>query len=226
MNASAQAPATNLSNSIPRQNSLVPAPLTIDQRRIWFLHEMDPDLIHFNISQAFRVRGEFNPSYFEQGMRFVVGRHEILRTTFADTPDGPIQVVGPVAVDLQIVDMTGAPEAERYSLAMAEIDRLARDPFDLANGPLFRCTLFKLGVNDLIIGFCVHHIVADFESLKIILKEVFEFYRCAQSSREINLPELPIQYRDYASWQNQRIRSGALSSQLDYWKQRLAACRT
>jgi amino acid adenylation domain-containing protein len=153
----------------------------------------------------------------------IVRRHEALRTSFPIIDGQPMQVIVPVlTLVLPVVDLQGLPEAERQVEALRLVDQDIRRPFDLAQDPLFRVTLVRLtGVEHLLL-LNMHHIITDEWSLGVLFWELGELYEAYSGGKESPLPELPIQYADYAVWQHERLRGEVFEEQLAYWKDRLA----
>jgi amino acid adenylation domain-containing protein len=206
---------------VPRGGRL---PLSFAQERLWFLDCRSPGTPVYNIPLALDIGGPLDPASLEAALVGIVRRHEALRTVLpATTAEGPEQVVLPAAgCRLPRLDVTRLPvnrrgeEAER--LAAAE----ARRPFDLAAGPLFRASLLELAAAASTLLLTVHHAVSDAWSTEILLRELAVLYRTARSNLAPELPELPIQYADFAVWQRRWLAEGAEAAQLAYWRGRLA----
>jgi tyrocidine synthetase-3 len=192
-------------------------PLTHAQRRLWVLEQMNPDAVAYNMPAAFRLEGSIDVARLERAVNALVERHEILRTIFQLEAGEPRQFVRAMheagaifgAVDLRALS---EPEARLEALLAAD----AREPFDLARGPLFRATIFRIDDSQAVLAFRMHHIVSDAWSMRVLLKDLLALYR----SEELERPA--IQYRDYAAWQDDLVRRGALDAQRDYWHKRLA----
>jgi amino acid adenylation domain-containing protein len=203
----------------PRQEEM---PLSFAQQRLWFFERMRPGTPVFNIVVAFRLRGSLDAGALARALTEIVRRHEILRTTFPDRRGLPIQVIGPPwPFPLPCVDLSGLPvearEAEMLRRAAAEGDR----PFDLARGPLLRALLLRLGPQEHALPFVVHHIVSDAWSSGVLTREIGSLYRTFTSGGPSPLSELPVQYADYAVWQQNHLAGEALEAQTAYWKRRL-----
>ncbi|HVR96999.1 MAG TPA: amino acid adenylation domain-containing protein, partial [Thermoanaerobaculia bacterium] len=196
-----------------------PLPLSFAQERLWFLDQLEPGSAIYNIPLALRLQGPLDPLALGAALGEVVRRHEPLRTTFLRTPEGvPVQVIAPAGpLALPVVDLAALPAAARdvevRRLATAEAER----PFNLAAGPLLRAALLRLGEGDHAALVTMHHIVSDGWSIGIFLAEL------AASYEGLPLPELPIQYADFSSWQRRWLDGEALASQLAYWRRQLAA---
>lgn len=204
---------------IPRDRDL---PLSFAQQRLWFIDRLDPGSSVYNFPAAVRLNGPLNVAALKQSLDEIVRRHEALRTTFAFVDGRPVQVIAPVlTLTLPIVDLQELPDTERE----AEIQRLAireaQLPFSLAQGPLVRATVLRLGENEHIGLLTMHHIVADGWSTGILIREMAVLYDAYRSGKPSPLAEMPIQYADFAHWQRQWMLGAVLDTQLTYWKQQL-----
>ena len=198
------------------------APLSFAQSRLWFLDRMEPGASPA-LPAALRLRGELSPAVLAGAMGEVVRRHESLRTTFGERGGGPVQVIAPARRwVLPLADLAGLPadarETEAWRLAREEAAR----PFDLGRGPLFRASLLRLGAAEHLLLLDVHHIVADGWSLGVLVREISALYAAALADAPSPLPELPLQYADFAVWQRDWLRGEALERQLSYWRTQLA----
>ena len=153
----------------------------------------------------------------------IVRRHESQRTTFATGKNGePVQVIAePRALNIPVVDLSTRPEAEREAAAKEITAKEARTPFDLSKGPLLRATIFKLGPRDHVLLLTMHHIVSDAWSAAIFFQELGASTRRSRKGKPSPLPELAIQYADYAAWQRNLLQGKALEDQLSYWREHL-----
>ena len=200
--------------SIPRRNEAGPVPASWAQERLWFLDRLVPGNPAYNVARAFALRGELDLDALARALRAVVDRHEVLRTTFAATDEGPVQVVAPESSsELAVVDLTGvAARAEAKEICRAEAAR----PFSLADGPLLRASVLRLSPRDHVLLLTLHHIVSDGWSMGILLREIEVCYAAAGKPRE--LPELPIQAADAAVWQRRQLTGDRLARLLEYWR--------
>ena len=197
-------------------------PLSFAQQRLWFLDQYEPGSSVYNIPNALRLTGELNVSALEQSVQEIVNRHEALRTTFAMADGEAVQVIAPVLkVSLPVVDLSETPEHERE----AEAQRLAKEegqrPFDLSRGPLFRICLIRLTRQDHFLLLTLHHIVADGWSMAVLYRELSVLYKAFSQGTPSPLPDLPIQYADFAVWQRQWLTGEVLETQLSYWRKQL-----
>jgi amino acid adenylation domain-containing protein len=207
--------------AVPRDR---PLPLSFSQQRLWFIDRLEPENTAYNTPMALRLRGALDAAALERSLAEVVRRHEVLRTTFRLSGDGrPVQVVEPAeGTVLRLSSLEDAPEAERE----AEVGRMAREeaarPFDLERGPLLRGTLVKMGADEHVLLFTLHHIISDGWSMGVLTREVSALYAAFAEGRPSPLSELPVQYADYSVWQREWLSGPVLERQLAYWKSHLA----
>lgn len=208
---------------IPRERDPNTALLSFAQERLWFLDQLEPGSSLYNEPIAVRLTGTLNIAALEHSLSEIVRRHESLRTTFITVGGQPIQRIGPAtSLPLRVIDLRNRPMAERE----AEATRLARaqmrQPFDLSHDQLIRMTLLCLGAEEYLLLVALHHIIYDGWSTGILLKELATLYTSFSTGAMISLPELPIQYADYALWQRQWLQGAVLEQQLAYWRSHLA----
>jgi amino acid adenylation domain-containing protein len=204
---------------IPRDGEL---PLSFAQQRLWFIDQLERGNSVYNFPAAVRLKGALNLVALKQSLNEIVKRHEVLRTTFAIVEGRPVQVIAPhLMLTLPIVDLRELPETERETEVQRLATNEARRPFDLAEGPLVRATVLRLDENEHVGLLTMHHIVSDGWSIGILIREVAILYEAFSSGRPTLLPELPIQYADFAHWQQHWLEGEVLENQLTYWKQQL-----
>lgn len=197
-------------------------PLSYAQERLWFLEQLEPESPAYNLSTVIRLSGPLDVGALVQSLEEIVRRHEALRTTFPAVNGQPVQVIAPApAVSLPVVDLQDLPETERESEALQLAAQAVGQLFDLQQGPLFRASLLRLDEGKHILVVAVHHIVFDGWSMAILNRELSVLYESAHAGRPSPLPELPIQYCDYAVWQRGWLRDGVLERQLGYWREQL-----
>ena len=195
-------------------------PLSFAQQRMWFLHQMDRQNPAYNEALTIRLTGRLNIDILEQTINAIIQRHESLRTTFPMVEGKPIQKVAPsLKIKLLVVNLKDIPQDQIDKQIIKELQK----PFDLTQSPLLRCTLFDLGYENYILVNVFHHIIIDGWSKGILFKELSEFYQAFLSNSTVDLPELPIQYADFAVWQRQWLQGEILENQLNYWKKQLTA---
>ncbi|MGD9488074.1 MAG: amino acid adenylation domain-containing protein [Calditrichaceae bacterium] len=194
-------------------------PLSYSQQRLWFLYQFEPGSSAYNIPAALRLKGKPDLNALEKSIDSIIGRHEILRTTFTTVNGTPMQVVSDSPVkNLVIVDLSQYPEDKKESILMEKITNESRIPFDLNKGPLRRISLFRLSDTDYALFFVMHHIIADGWSIGLFLKEFSAYYRHFVEESPCHLPELNIQYVDFAKWQRDRLDGKDRDELLHYWK--------
>ncbi|MBN1866412.1 amino acid adenylation domain-containing protein [Candidatus Sumerlaeota bacterium] len=198
-------------------------PLSFAQRRMWFLHQWDPSSPAYNVPLAFTIRGTVDVDLLRRSLAVIHDRHETLRTAFAEEDGSPVlEISETVEPDLNVVDLTGLEESERQEALHRSIREDMLRPFDLSRAPLMRTTSFKTGADRWVVFFKSDHVVSDGWSLGVLIRELSEIYSALSEGEPSPLPELPVQYRDYADWQNRWLRDETLEAQLEFWKERLA----
>ena len=198
-------------------------PLSFAQRRMWFLDQLEPGSPAYNIHEAVRITGPLDMALLARSLNEVIQRHESLRTIFADVDGEPFQVIATArSIDLPVTDLSLLPETERE----AEVQRLmveeSRRPFDLARGPLLRAGLLRLSAREHILLLTMHHIVSDGWSIGVLIREMVALQEAISAGKPSSLPELPVQYADYADWQRRWLQGETLEAQLAYWRGQLA----
>jgi amino acid adenylation domain-containing protein len=206
-------------------------PLSFTQQRMWFLDQFDPDRSTYNVSALHRLTGPLNIQALEQSIHELVRRHETLRTTFTASDGQPTQVIAPeLTIPLVVHDLRDVPlssptrrEAQRAQ-AQEHVMREERGAFDLRQGPLLRTTLLRLSDQEHLLVIVIHHIVSDGWSMRVISQELSSLYAAFSRGEPSPLPDLPIQYADYAVWQRSWLKGERLQSQLAYWRRQLDGC--
>jgi len=199
------------------------APLSFAQQSLWFLDQLTPDSPMYNIPLILNLTGQLNVDALEQSLNEIVQRHEALRTTFVTVDGHPQQMISSqLPISLLIVNLENMADAVQKMKVRELINEEAQKPFDLARGPLIRTVLLQLSKTEYILLLTIHHIVFDGWSISILLKDLAALYEAFLTRRSLDLPELPIQYIDYAVWQRQWLQGHNLHIQIDYWRQRLS----
>src|SRR5690606_8202621 len=212
----------NQSLIIPVKRDGSPLPLSFAQQRRWFLDQLEPNSPIYTIPTAVRLSGKLDVGALDATLDALVQRHESLRTTFSEHAGSPVQVIAPqVSLPLVCVDLTGLPVASREAEAMRLAMEEARKPFNLAEGPLLRATLLRLDEAEHILLLTMHHIISDGWSMGVLVREIAALYQAFAAGQPSPLPELPIQYADYAHWQREWLQGEVLEKQLAYWRERL-----
>jgi amino acid adenylation domain-containing protein len=192
-------------------------PLSFAQQRLWFLDQLEPGRAAYNIPIALRLRGELDTAALAGALAALVARHEPLRTTFPSRSGEPAQRISPERPSMNRIDLRGLPPERREDEAGLLAREEALAPFNLARGPLLRSRLLDLGRDDHLLLLAIHHIVSDGWSMGVMVRDVVELYRSSSG-----LPELPVQYADYAVWQRRQLQGEALEARLSHWRERLA----
>jgi amino acid adenylation domain-containing protein len=201
---------------VPRDVEL---PLSFIQQRFWFLHQLMPESSAYNIPTAVRLSGALDVPALERSFNEIVRRHEILRTTFADAGGRPQQVIADeLKLELPLIDLSGRLPREREAGARRLAAEEAQKPFDLARGPLIRTALLRLDAHEFVLLFTMHHIVSDGWSAGVLIRDLTAIYEAYAAGLPSPLPELPIQFADFAHWQREWLQGEALEHRLSYWR--------
>jgi amino acid adenylation domain-containing protein len=200
-----------------------PCPTSFAQQRMWFFDQLKPGNPFYNIPAALRLTGPLDQAVLECSINQIIARHEALRTTFAATGDGPVQIVSPaLMLTLPVTDLSHLPEGESQAMMRRLILEEGKRPFDLVNGPLLRAALLRLKEDDHALLLTVHHIIFDGWSVGVFMKELGALYQQSLYDEPSGLPELQFQYTDFARWQREWLQGEALNTQLSYWRKQLA----
>ena len=200
-------------------------PASFAQQRLWFLDQLDPGKSVYNMLYALRLNSRLNVEALHQGLNEIVQRHESLRTTFTTEEGQPLQVIAAkLRIELPIIDLSGFARTERDAEALRRAQRESESPFDLATGPLLRTKLLLLDEDEHVLLIAVHHIVSDGWSMGVFFRELAALYEAFSAGRSSPLPELPIQYADYAVWQRQVMQPGDsyFDDLMNWWMNLLA----
>ena len=204
---------------VPRDGAL---PTSFAQERLWFLDQMQPGDFTYNVPLAVRFQGDLDVAAFAAALEAIVEGHENLRTSFQVIDGEPAQVIAaPGRQPLPCVDLGGVPERRRGSLARRLAATEARQPFDLARGPLLRTSLLRLNERDHVVLVTFHHAVSDGWSVGVFVRELTAIYRAAVEGVVPDVAPLPVQYADYAVWQRQWLAGAELERQASYWRVQL-----
>ncbi len=213
----------------PRHSPLVPMertgriPQTHAQQGMWLIEHFTPGNVAYNIPEAFIVEGPVDTSALQVAVDRLLARHEILRTYFYEDEGDLLQAVSNDArASVGFTDLSMAAERDREQELGKLIREQARQPFDLKRPPLVRFHLFRLTKQRHAIFFNIHHIISDRRSLAILQQELIALYQAAVRNETAALPELPVQYADYAIWTSKHLAEGAMNGQIQYWKTKLA----
>ncbi|MBD2502164.1 non-ribosomal peptide synthetase [Anabaena azotica] len=208
---------------IPKVSRDVELPLSFAQQRLWFLHHLSPDSHSYNALVSLRLNGSLNIAVLEQSLNELVRRHEVLRTTFPTVEGKPVQLIAdPSTLILPVYDLQGLSTQEQTDRVRQIAESVASQAFDLAVGPLVQFILLQLSEQEYVLLLKIHHIIYDGWSLSIFIRELSALYKAFLQGLPNPLPQLPIQYVDFAVWQRQWLTGEVLERQLTYWQEQLA----
>ncbi len=208
---------------IPQRPDKGPAPLSFAQQRLWFFDQLMPGSAMYNVPLALRLTGRLDRDAFGRTISELLRRHEALRTTFASVDGQPVQIVNPPQpLDLPFTDLRELGEEERERQAQRAISEDAMRPFDLSTGPLLRVSLIQLEEEEYVVLFTLHHIVSDGWSLGVFVREIVTLYKAYMEGKPSPLPELKVQYADYAVWQREWLQGEVLEQHVAFWREQLA----
>ncbi|HEY9649116.1 MAG TPA: condensation domain-containing protein [Coleofasciculaceae cyanobacterium] len=217
-----QAAPTEECNHIPRRSQKSPVALSFAQQGLWLLEQLQPGSIAYNMSVALRLVGSLNVAALEQTLNEIVRRHEVFRTSFTVVEGQPVQVIAPsVTLKLPVMNLGELPNASQSLKVQQLITEWSQQPFDLAQDSLLRGMLLQLAKQEHLLLLSTHHIVCDGWSLGVFIRELVTLYTAFSQGKPSPLPELPIQYADFAIWQRQWLQGEVLETQLAYWKRQL-----
>ena len=189
----------------------------------WLLQHLQPDNTVFNTFRALRLARPLDHAILERALTEVVRRHDVLRTNFHTIDGVPMQVIRPPEpVTVGMLDLSGLPAAEREAEFVRWSRKRTVEPFDLAQGELFRADLVRMAAEDHVILFNLHHIICDGWSLGVLVRETMALYSAFTKDKPSPLPPLAVQYGDYAAWQRSKLQAEAVDKQMAFWRERLA----
>ncbi len=200
-----------------------PAPLSYSQERMWLIQSLDPASTAYNIAVALGISGQLDTAALSGALGVLLERHPILRSTIRLVGHRPQQEIGPAPdAPLTIVDLRNLEdhEAQAEAMRLAEVD--ARTPFDLTQGPVIRSHLFRTGEQSSLLSLVLHHVAGDQWSVGVLGRELAVLYNAGLAGRQVKLPTLPVNYRDYALWQRSGLPGPEFERQLVYWRQKLS----
>ncbi|HEX8921444.1 MAG TPA: amino acid adenylation domain-containing protein, partial [Pyrinomonadaceae bacterium] len=194
-------------------------PLSFAQQRLWFLDQLEPGNASYNSPAAVRLTGALDVAALQETLTEIVRRHEVLRTHFVESEGQPVQVIAEAApLDMPLIDLSELPQTEREAKALSLATEEAERAFDLSRGPLLRASLLRLSAEEHIVLFTMHHIISDGWSISVLIREVAALYEAFTNGQASPLPDLSIQYADYAAWQREWLQGEVLEQQLSYWR--------
>ncbi|MCU1267656.1 MAG: hypothetical protein JWM21_3974 [Acidobacteria bacterium] len=196
--------------------------LSFAQERLWFFDQLEPGSAAYNIPRALRLKGSLEIAALQKSLDAIFARHEVLRTTFGSRNGKPVlSLVEKGTHDIPLVDLSQLPSETREQRVKQLVTEASARPFDLESGPLLRLALLKLGDEEHVLLLTMHHIVSDGWSIAILLRELVLLYNGSVSGNEARLPDLVVQYADFAAWQREYLQGPTLAGQLDYWRKQL-----
>ncbi|MEH1944122.1 MAG: amino acid adenylation domain-containing protein [Nostoc sp.] len=205
---------------VSREQSL---PLCFAQQRLWFIDKLEGDNCVYNVPFFWQISGVLNVSALEKAIATIIQRHEVLRTSFAVVDESPIQVIrAHPPVKMQVLDWRQVPKEHQLSKARQLAIEELQQSFHLSKPPLLRVKLLQLAEKSHLLLLVIHHIVCDGWSMDIFRRELFALYTAFCNGESSPLPELPLQYADFAHWQRQWLQGEVLQTQLNYWQKQLA----
>ncbi|HST58467.1 MAG TPA: condensation domain-containing protein, partial [Longimicrobium sp.] len=204
-----------------------PLPLSFGQERLWFVDRLEGGSTFYHVTSAVRLSGTLDAGAMERALGEIIRRHQSLRTAFREVDGEVAQVVAPFAgFTLPVEDLSALDEAAREHAAHRRAASEAERPFDLTEGSLFRARLLRMADREHVLLLCMHHIVSDGWSMDILAHELATLYDAYVDGLPSPLPELPVQYADFAAWQRTHLQGAALDRHLGWWKQQLAGAAT
>ncbi|WP_342026020.1 non-ribosomal peptide synthase/polyketide synthase [Cytobacillus pseudoceanisediminis] len=213
----------NTTEIIPQKyNENEPVPMSFAQKRLWFLNEMEPGNAFYNMFTALQLSGPVQIKALEESFNVVLDRHEVLRSSFYIKNGQPVQRISSSShQNIPVIDLTNLPEEERLTEAHHLAKKESQTPFELSKAPLIRMKLIKMKNEDFLLFLNIHHIVADGWSISVFVRELCALYDSYSNGQEPLLPVLPIQYSDFAYWQQEHLKGPELEKQLTFWKEQL-----
>ena len=203
------------------------SPLPSNGCGFWNNYNLAPQFITY--PAIFRLEGALNEAALQDSFNAILRRHEALRTSFATVAGQPVAAIAAAPTEpyrLTTIDLRNLPDTERQTAVKKQALEEMRRPFDLGRWPLLRTTLLQLGEEEYILLIILHHMIADGWSLGLLSQELAAFYEIFAANKpdleQTTLPELPIQYADFAAWQRQQLQEEGLETQLSYWRRQLS----
>ncbi|HVU35199.1 MAG TPA: MupA/Atu3671 family FMN-dependent luciferase-like monooxygenase [Opitutaceae bacterium] len=198
-------------------------PASSSQRRLWFLDQMEPGSPLYNIPYLVRLRGPLDARALEKALHAIIERHEVLRTNFTAVGSEPMQFVRPAwTLDVPTTDLSSTAVGEREAELRRSTSEEARKPFNLSTDLMLRVRLYRLATNEHALMLVMHHIASDGWSMGILYRELGSAYEAFTQDRRPALPELPVQYADFAQWQHEYLQGDALKRLVDFWRKSMA----
>jgi amino acid adenylation domain-containing protein len=201
-------------------------PASFAQQRLWFLDQLDPGTAAYNLPRAFRILGPLDADNLTRAFQIVIERHAALRTVFDSVEgEGRQIVLSEVEAEIPIVELGEFPQSERETEALRIAAEEGTKPFDLREGPLIRPVLVRLEPERHFLVLTMHHIIADGWSIALLFREVTKTYAALTKGEAPDLPDLPLQYTEYAQWQREYMSGHVLAGEIEFWKRKLAGAQ-
>ena len=214
-------------DAIPRRPDPSEHPLSFAQQRLWFLDQLEPGSPRYNMFVAYRLEGTLDAPALERTLAEILRRHEVLRARFTAKDGEPrVHIAPPGPLPMARHDLEGRGAAERDARIEDLALEHARRPYDLAGGPLVRAALLRLGPREHLLLLGMHHVVSDGWSAGVLTRELCALYEAFSQGLPSPLPELAVQYADFAAWQRQSLRGEVLDGQVAYWRRQLEGLTT
>jgi hypothetical protein len=199
-----------------------PARASFAQERLWFLQQLDPQSVTYNVPRTIRIRGNLDLKVLQRSLDEIVARHDALRTHLALIDGSLRQVVAAEGnIELPVVDLSALEDDERTRRATELIEHEATLPFDLSSGPVLRACVLRLDASEHLLLVMMHHIVSDAWSAGVFFQELTALYKEFSHHRNAPLAPLKLQYTDYAEWQREWLQGDVLEERLRYWRNKL-----
>ncbi len=194
-------------------------PLSFSQERLWFIDKLDGS-VQYHVPAVLRLKGELNVDALSYALQQIVNRHEVLRTVIKDDNGKPYQHInGKGQWKLNIID---GKRFDQDSPALQKaVEKLIHHPYDLSKDDMLRATVFTFSETDNLLVLVLHHIASDGWSKSVVVKELVELYDYYATGKKITLSPLPVQYADYAIWQQTYLQGKIFDENLGYWKRKL-----
>lgn len=209
-------------HEIPRRASSAKCCLSFGQRQMWFLDQLTPGSSTYNIPDVVRIDGCLNIEALEQAFRFILDRHEVLRTRVRSADGNPVPILAGHKFSLEVLDLRSVEESRREGEARRLLQEKARKPFDIAHDLMLRAILARINEQQYWLLILTHHIAWDVPSKAVLYRELSRSYQNLVMGKRPALPDLPIQYSDFAAWQQERLQGQVFKDQAAYWKEQLA----
>jgi len=199
-------------------------PLTNNQKRLWLISKLNPEVPLYNIRMPYRFKGSFDPEIFETSLEILFNRHYVMFSQIREENFEPYCEIVPRKVNVRYFDFSGSQESNKSQKIMDTLDEDSKTPYDLSEGPLYRLSLIKASEEDFYFQICVHHIIFDGWSQGVLVNDLNQIYNSLVKGKEIKLPEIEIQQFDFARWENSLDYVNERSDSVTFWKENLNGC--